>query len=130
MAAVGKEDKCLLSGLIVVSALIVQCIKSLEKILSRQISVLSDVLFLHSKALEALDELFAIVAESFEVFETFEVVESAERRVVLIHNEHGDHFRGNEGQAGRGQSLKRLIVDVNVEVFGQKWEGVLEVRQV
>ena len=130
MAAVGKEDECLLSGLAILSAVVHQHNENLNQILSGHIFELSDVLILHAYALEALDELFAIVAESFEVFETFEVVESAERRVVLIHNEHGDHFRGNEGQAGRGQSLKRLIVDVNVEVFGQKWEGVLEVRQV
>ena len=45
---------------------------------------LSDVLLLHSEALEALDKLFTVVAEVFKVLEVLKVVKSAERRVVLI----------------------------------------------
>ena len=101
MTAVGKEDKCLLSGLVIRVAFCLHSVHdALHLFLTAHVSVLSDVLIFYSKASEALDELFAIVAESFEVLETLEVVKSAERRVVLICKEHCDHFRRNEGHAG------------------------------
>ena len=84
MATVGKEDKCLLSGLAVLSALFLHLVKGLNELLPAHISVLFDVFLLHSKALEALDELFAVVAQCFEVFKSLEVVQFAKRRVVLI----------------------------------------------
>ena len=48
VAAVGKEDECLLSGLTVLSALVHQPNESLNQKLFCHISVLSDVLFLHA----------------------------------------------------------------------------------
>ena len=85
MAAVGKKDKCLLSGLFIRLAFLLHLVKNVTEFFMANISVLSDILvLLHFDALEALDELFVIVAECLEVCHTLEAVESAERRVVLI----------------------------------------------
>ena len=124
IATVRKEDESLLSGLVILFAFLNHLFESVDELLLTHIPVLFDVPFLHSEALEALNELLAIVAESFEIIHTFEVVESAKRRVVLILKDHSDHFRGSEGQTGWGESLKGFLVDIDVQVFGQKWQDI------
>ena len=61
MTAVRKEDKSLLSSLGILSALLVHLVKSVFECIVTRISVLSDVLICHPEALEALNELLAIV---------------------------------------------------------------------
>ena len=84
VATIGKKDKRLLSSNVIINALFNHAAESVAEFFVAHIPPLSDVLLLHSEALEALDKLFTVVAEVFKVLEVLKVVKSAERRVVLI----------------------------------------------